>query len=82
MFLHLGNDVSIKLKDIISIYDYDIFEIASNKKYLENNKECLIDMTGDGQKKKSLIVTRDVLYISAILPQTLKRRALLAIDNG
>ncbi len=77
MFLHLGNDISVRTSDIISIHDYDIFDSEENRAYLESmkKKNAIIDSKGLLKDVKSLIVTEDRLYLSAISSSTLKRRA-------
>lgn len=74
MFLHLGNDISIRLKDVISIYDYELFQKGSNRAFLDMARENIIHAVGEGQEKKSLVVTKDRIYLSAISPLTLSRR--------
>ena len=77
MFLHLGNDISVRTSDIISIHDYEIFQSEGNKSYFESmkKKNAIIYSKGLLKNVKSLVVTRDYLYLSAISSLTLKRRA-------
>ena len=77
MFLHLGNDISVRTKDIWAIYDYAIFEGGVNKDALcrAAEKKKIIYTAGDASKNKSLIVTENALYVSAISSMTLKKRA-------
>ncbi len=81
MFLHLGNDISIRLKDIIAIHDYEIFKSGSNRKCLEKAKQegCLVLAVGKGQQEKSLVITRECIYVSVISPLALKRRSAMMI---
>lgn len=77
MFLHLGNDMSIRLKDVVSIHDYGVFQSGDNKVFLESvaREGRLLCSTEEGQQEKSLVVTKDRVYVSAISSGTLKRRA-------
>ncbi len=77
MFLHLGNDISIKTNDIISIHDYDIFKSGENKEILRMmmNRQVIYNSKGLLENAKSLIITNKYWYLSAISPLTLKRRA-------
>ena len=82
MFLHLGNDVSIRESEIISIHDYSIFQSGDNLKYLESMKKKNDIVLGDAMPKhvKSLIITKEKIYLSAISSMTLKRR--MVRENG
>lgn len=75
MFLHLGNDISIRLREVISIHDYGIFRQGPNRDFWEKMEKGAIHALGEGQEKKSVILTKDRVYVSAISPLTLKRRA-------
>ena len=77
MFLHLGNDMSIRLKDVISIHDYESFRYGDNKIFLESvvKEKRLLRAAGKEQQEKSFVITKDFVYVSAISPSTLKRRA-------
>ncbi len=77
MFLHLGNDISIKTKDIISIHDYNIFKSGENKEIfiIMVKRKAVYNSKGLLKNAKSLIITKDYWYLSAISPLTLKRRA-------
>lgn len=77
MFLHLGNGMTIRLKDLVSIHDYESFQSGDNKDFLESvTKEGrLLRAVEAGQQEKSLVVTRDFVYVSVISSGTLKRRA-------
>ena len=83
MFLHLGNDVSIRLKDVIAIHDYGIFSSGCNREYI-GQKEAegnLVYVVGKKQQGKSLVVTEHAVYVSVISPLTLKRRAGMVTED-
>ena len=83
MFLHLGNDVSVRISEIIAIYDYELFRSGGNFGYIASMKQRkLFDDTGwEDEKIKSLIMTERGLYPSVISSLTLKRRADI-LQNG
>ncbi len=84
MFLHLGNDISVRAKDVIAVHDYKIFRDGVNREYLEEHRSRnrVIDAANAGQPRKSLVVAGGYLYVSAISPLTLKRRTSLATDDS
>ena len=73
MFLHIGGDYSVAFSDILSIHDYEkTVKNAANRDFLEKRRESIIDISDS--EPKSIIVTPDKLYISAISTLTLKGR--------
>ena len=77
MFLHLGNDISVRAKDIISIHDYEIFKSGENNDVfkLMMSRGSVYNSKGLLENVKSVVITNDFWYLSAISPVTLKRRA-------
>lgn len=75
MFLHLGNDVIIPLRELISIHDYKEGRSAINRQFIQNmkSKRQVVELTAD--KPKSFIITDRKIYFSAISAMTLKKRA-------
>ena len=74
MFLHLGSDVSVALKDVIAINDYSYLKTI-NKEFLKNmrSKKFIIDISENDPK--SFVITDKKSYLSAISSVTLKKRA-------
>ena len=74
MFLHLGSDVSVALKDVIAINDYSYLKTI-NKEFLKNmrSKKFIIDISENDPK--SFVITDKKIYLSAISSVTLKKRA-------
>ncbi|MBE3580390.1 MAG: DUF370 domain-containing protein [Thermoanaerobacteraceae bacterium] len=74
MYLHIGGDVLLPLKDIVGIFDYEkIGRSAANKEFWAANKK---GPRLKGEPVKSFIVTTDKkIYFSSISPVTLGRRA-------
>lgn len=74
MFLHLGSDVMVPVRDVLAIYDHKTMEIDENKKMLSmmmKEKE-VVEITSDA---KSYVFTDDKIYLSVISSLTLKKRA-------
>ena len=74
MFLHLGSDVSVALKDVIAINDYSYLKTI-NKEFLKNmrSKKFIFDISENDPK--SFVITDKKIYLSAISSVTLKKRA-------
>ena len=74
MFLHLGSDISVALKDVIAINDYSYLKTI-NKEFLKNmrSKKFIIDISDNDPK--SFVITDKKIYLSAISSITLKKRA-------
>ena len=74
MFLHLGSDVSVALRDVIAINDYSYLKTI-NKEFLKNmrSKKFIIDISENDPK--SFVITDKKIYLSAISSVTLKKRA-------
>ena len=89
MFLHLGNGVSVRTKKILAIQDYAVFQNGPGRELLKRKyQDGLVINTlefgqnVDGEGIKSLILTEDKIYLSAISPLTLKRRSELALSKA
>lgn len=76
MFLHLGADTVIPLKNLIAIFELKAGRIApSNKNFIEKNshEKKLIDISNGNAK--SFVVTNKEMYLSGISSLTLKKRS-------
>jgi hypothetical protein len=75
MFLHLGADTVIPLRNVIAILDMKITNSAITSQYINNIKagKKIIDISENSAK--SFIITDENIYFSAISSQTLKKRA-------
>ncbi|MFZ5754451.1 MAG: extracellular matrix regulator RemB [Bacillota bacterium] len=82
MFLHLGGDTSVLLRDVVGIFDLDsIKDSPATKEFLEIARdEGLISMVGTEDKIKSFIITKEKVYYSPISSITLQKRALNIMD--
>lgn len=74
MFLHIGGDVIIPLKDVIGIFDLSSAENSATSEFLSVAKEegFIVDQI-DGEKK-SFILVNDRIYLSPIASSTLRKR--------
>lgn len=78
VFLHLGRNVSVRIADVVSIHDIRLFTTAGAP-----GGDLLARARVDGsvidaareKETKSVIITEKRIYLSAISPVTLMRRA-------
>lgn len=75
MFLHLGADTVVPLRDVIAITDLKSIKSGINDEFLKvMNEENMITDVSEGNAK-SFVVTDRMVYLSAISSSTLKKRA-------
>ena len=78
MFLHLGRNISVRVADVVSSHDIRLFTVpgAPGCGLLQRQRAAgsVIDAARE-KKPKSLIITEKNIYLSAISPMTLMRRA-------
>jgi len=76
MYVHLGGDIVVPIQDIIGIFDTRILEgNDDNHRFLSNavaNKRMMSEI--QDRDRKSLVVTTNGVYWSAISSLTLVRR--------
>jgi hypothetical protein len=80
MFIHLGKDVAVPLKNIIAIFDLDTTTISkATKEFLNTAEEEGFIENISEDLPKSFIVTEDnkksKIYLSHISSVTLQKRA-------
>ena len=74
MFLHLGDDFSIRVGEVISVHDYQcLYKAEAGRKFLSDSKKNIEDVSGG--KPKSVVVTDHKIYLSKLSTGTLKKRA-------
>ncbi len=75
MFLHLGADTVIPLKNVIAIHDLKSSKSQINNDFIKNMRsdKKVVDISENNAK--SFVVTDKKVYLSAISSMTLKKRA-------
>jgi len=75
MYIHLGNNKLIREKDIIGIFDMDNATVSRvTQRFLNNaQKEGRLISTVD-EIPKSVILTKDKVYLSQLAPKSLYGR--------
>jgi len=83
MFLHLGADTVIPLRDVVAITDIKGAKLGINDEFLRAmREENRIKDISDGNAK-SFVVTDKRVFLSAISAATLKKRAqFLTEEDG
>ena len=73
MFLHIGGDDSVAFDEILSMHDYErCVKSAVNRKFLNNREKETVNLAG--KEPKTIIFTKERIYISSISVMTLKSR--------
>jgi len=75
MFLHLGADIVIPLRDVIAITDFKSGKSGINQEFLDKMQEDKQVIDVSEKNAKSFIITNKIVYLSAISSLTLKKRA-------
>lgn len=76
MFIHLGGDMVLKAETIIAILDHHSQDLSKeNQQFMQAHikRKATIKVTDD--IPKSIVITKDDIYLSPISSHTLKRRA-------
>ncbi|TLS35123.1 extracellular matrix regulator RemB [Pseudalkalibacillus caeni] len=81
MFIHLGEDVVVRSRDVVAIIDRQILETSeiTNEFLARHQKDGLVVDIGK-DLTKSIVVTTDTIYLSPLSSVTLKRRARMVSD--
>jgi extracellular matrix regulatory protein B len=77
VFIHIGGDEMVRLRDIIGIFDIHIKDSTDFPKLFPGNdkKSPLMIVEAPGGEIKSVVLTDGHIYLSPISSLTLKRRA-------
>ena len=75
MYLHIGRDWMIPYSAIIALFPYEILQTSPELRHLFHTRRLQGLISGDWQDPKSIILTDMEIYLSAISPLTLLRRA-------
>lgn len=74
MYVHVGEDILVRTKDIVAIIDKDTVNTSEIvKEYLNGQNENIIHLAKGSYK--SLVVTTDKIYYSPLASGTLKKRS-------
>jgi len=75
MFIHIGQDVVITAKEVVSINDLHTTSSEATKEFLEMAKEEGFIKDISNGNPKSFIITSKQVYLSPISSLTIKKRA-------
>ena len=76
MYIYIENNIFINLKEIDLIMDYEIFiKENCNKKILEKTRKKIIDVSIKEQGKRTIILTKDFIYITSYVTRAIEMRA-------
>ncbi len=77
MYLHIGGDVLIPVRDIVAVIDYDNVDKSQiTDEFIKLvDMEGLIEQTDDEKDPKSFIITNKKVYLSSISSTTLHKRS-------
>jgi extracellular matrix regulatory protein B len=74
VYIHIGEDLNIRAKDIIMIIDKgSVNSSDAISDFLKHHEEKLINLSKN--PFKSVVVTQDKVYLSPIASGTLKKRS-------
>lgn len=74
MYLHLGGDYSVRVREVVSIHEYQPMIFSQDgQNFLSAHKESIKDVSGG--HPKSAVVATDGIYLSALSPDALKNRS-------
>jgi extracellular matrix regulatory protein B len=75
MYIHIGEDVLVRTKDIIVILDKNSVNSSSNiQEFLQHNKLNTENLSKSSFK--SIVVTSDKIFLSPLASTTLKKRSM------
>ena len=74
MYIHIGEDLNIRAKEIIAILDKGSVSTSDLvDEFLVNHEDKLINLSKN--PFKSIVITNDKVYLSPIASGTLKKRS-------
>jgi regulator of extracellular matrix RemA (YlzA/DUF370 family) len=83
MFLHIGGDAAVSLNELVAILDLEAAEREPTKEFLGfAADEKTVIHVGNQDRKKSIIITNNRIYISPISVTTLLKRSHFQDDEG
>ncbi len=76
MYLYIENNIFINLIEIEILIDYNDFMLSSSNKNLMNSgKRKILDLSSEEKGKRTMIFTKEYIYITSYTNRALKMRA-------
>lgn len=73
MYIHIGEDLNIRVKDIITILDKESVNSSPlTEEFLTRHGKMVVNLSKNAFK--SVVITSDKVYLSPIASGTLKKR--------
>lgn len=74
MYIHIGEDLNVRVKDVIAILDKESVNSSSLvEEFLKRHEGNLINLAKN--PFKSIVITYDKVYLSPLASGTLKKRS-------
>lgn len=73
MYIHIGEDLNVRLRDIIAIFDKQSMNSPLFEEFLKKHEGKIIDFAKGSFH--SIVVTNDKMYLTPLASKTLKKRA-------
>ncbi len=78
MYLHIGSNHIVLIREIVAILDYKIENFKITKEFIANSKETISTLQATDENVSSIIVTntngKNIMYFSSISVGTLQKR--------
>jgi extracellular matrix regulatory protein B len=75
MYIHIGEDLNVKVKDVIAILDKESVNSSSLvEEFLKRHEDHLINLSKN--PFKSIVITTTQVYLSPLASGTLKKRSI------
>ncbi|MBO8175824.1 MAG: DUF370 domain-containing protein [Bacillus sp. (in: Bacteria)] len=79
MYVHVGGDVMVQMKEIIAILDYSVMDDSKEMEtWLTANEKKVIRLSK--RITKSIVITDHKIYLSPLASTTLKKRSETSIQ--
>lgn len=82
MFLHIGSDVSVPLREVVAILGAEVMRAPASREFLALAKNADRLRVVTDQPAKSFIITREHVFLSPISSMTLLKRAARGSMEG
>ena len=75
MFINIGDNHTVRSREIIVIIDQNATESSSIVEKMIKNKRKQLKVIGSRKMAKSIVITNDLIYLSSLSVLTLKKRS-------